>query len=198
MERQEFETVVVNILGILKLQNPTVFEAVTCCFLGFSGVKELKLEEFTVKLFRRYYCEPVSIIIENDACIALYSGTLGMPGIVQIAGTGAITYCKDPLSKEFRSGGWGYLFDDEGSGCDLAIQALKVVFKAYDKRGSSTSLTEKVLNHFEVDEVPKLIECIYNDTHPRIVIAPLSKYVEQAAVEEDLLADSIEACIMLF
>lgn len=192
----EFAAVITDVLNRLKEQNEIAFEQVSSCFLGVSGVKELNIEMFTKNILLRYYAEDVSIIIENDACIALYSGTLGLPGIVQIAGTGAITYCKDLQQKEVRSGGWGYLFDDEGSGYDLAIQGLKAVFKAYDQRGPATGLALLFLQHFQVDEVPALIDSIYTGAHPRTIIAPLSKYVEQAAIEGDPIANKIihEAC----
>lgn len=196
MTIEQYEAVIIEVITGLSNENNKAFEEVSCCFLGISGVKELKLEDFTRSLLQRYYDESVSIIIENDACIALYSGTLGMPGIVQIAGTGAITYCKDPQQKEVRSGGWGFLFDDEGSGYDLAIKALNAVFRAFDFRGPETELTSKIMNHFQVNEVPAIIACIYNDAHPRTIIAPLSKYVEQAAVNGDDVANGIieQAC----
>ncbi|MDQ0352328.1 N-acetylglucosamine kinase-like BadF-type ATPase [Alkalibacillus filiformis] len=45
------------------------------------------------------------IIVANDAINALYAGTYGEPGIVQIAGTGSITYGINEEGKASRIGG---------------------------------------------------------------------------------------------
>lgn len=191
ISRLQFESELAKIISKLKEQNENAFEKVECCFAGLSGVKELSFEKIAKSVIQQFYDDTVSIIIENDACIALFSGTLGMPGIVQIAGTGAITYCLDSHNNSYRAGGWGYLFDDEGSGYDLGREALKAVVKSYDHRGTETVLTEKVLNHFQIDSVTKIVDCIYNDEHPRAIIAPLSRYVIEAAEEGDYVAQVI-------
>lgn len=191
ISKQQFESELFNILSKLKSQNEKDFEKVECCFAGLSGVKELSFEKNAKSVIQQFYDEAVSIIIENDACIALFSGTLGMPGIVQIAGTGAITYCLDSHSNSFRSGGWGYLFDDEGSGYDLGREALKAVVKSYDFRGEETVLSEKILKHFQINDLTQIVDCIYNEQNPRALIAPLSRYVVQAAMEGDNIANHL-------
>lgn len=191
MEIELFKATLRQLLQALQEQNPHVFSSIEICFAGMAGVKETNTEGIVEEIFRKYVPMETSVVIENDALIALYSGTLGQPGIVQIAGTGAITLGYDSTHSYYRVGGWGYLFDDEGSGYDLGVQALKAVFQSYDKRAMSTLLTDMILGHFAVDSVPKLIECIYSNNHPRTVIAPLSKFVMEAAVKEDLVANLI-------
>ncbi|CAM5718512.1 ATPase BadF/BadG/BcrA/BcrD type domain-containing protein OS=Lysinibacillus sphaericus OX=1421 GN=LS41612_07520 PE=4 SV=1 [Lysinibacillus sphaericus] len=119
---------------------------------------------------------------------------------MQIAGTGAITMGFNYQGTSNRVGGWGYLFDDEGSGYDLGVETLKAVFQSYDQRATPTALTDVVLQHFTVDHVPQLIECIYGVAHPRTVIAPLSKYVFQVAAKGDTVANHImrEACVKYY
>src|SRR5690625_7894553 len=72
------------------------------------------------------------ITVHHDAVTALYSGTLGEEGIVQIAGTGAITFGLTNAGEEMRVGGWGHLFSDHGSGYMIGRDALEKVFLAYD------------------------------------------------------------------
>lgn len=45
------------------------------------------LEKNVYSIFKRFYGDEVSIIIESDACIALYADTLRKLGIVHIART---------------------------------------------------------------------------------------------------------------
>lgn len=141
--RQQFEQEIAKIISKLKEQNENAFEKVECCFAGLSGVKELSFEKIAKSVIQQFYDDTVSIIIENDACITLFSGTLGMPGIFQIAGTGAFTYCLDSHNNAYRSGGWGYLFNDEGSGYDLGREALKAVVNPTTIVGQKQYLLKK-------------------------------------------------------
>lgn len=193
---QYFKSTIHDILQNLQQQNPQVFAAIDSCFAGMAGVKELQAEKVVESIVRQYVPKTVPVIVDNDALIALYAGTLGQAGIVQIAGTGAITMGYDREQHFHRVGGWGYLFDDEGSGYDLGIQMLKAIFQSYDGRGDPTALTDVVLRYFSVENVPQLIECIYGEEHPRTVIAPLSKYVFVEAEKGDRIAIQIieDAC----
>ena len=193
---QYFKSTIHDILQNLQQQNPQVFATIDSCFAGMAGVKELQAEEVVESIVRQYVPNTAHVIVENDALIALYAGTLGQAGIVQIAGTGAITMGYDREQHFHRVGGWGYLFDDEGSGYDLGIQGLKAIFQSYDGRGAPTALTDVVLRYFSVKNVPQLIECIYGEEHPRTVIAPLSKYLFDVAEKGDNVAISIieDAC----
>ncbi|WP_431808403.1 N-acetylglucosamine kinase [Lysinibacillus sphaericus] len=200
LDRQHFESTLHGLLQQLQQQAPQIFSAIHSCFVGMAGVKEQQVEGVVERIIRQYVHKNTTVIIENDALIALYAGTLGQEGIVQIAGTGAITMGFNYQGTSNRVGGWGYLFDDEGSGYDLGVETLKAVFQSYDQRATPTALTDVVLQHFTVDHVPQLIECIYGVAHPRTVIAPLSKYVFQVAEKGDTVANHImrEACVKYY
>ncbi|MET4562531.1 N-acetylglucosamine kinase [Lysinibacillus parviboronicapiens] len=200
MDAKSFELTIHNLLQKLQAQNPQIFAALHSCFAGMAGVKERQAEEKVNAIIRQYVDKTTAVVIENDALIALYAGTLGQEGIVQIAGTGAITMGYDNQRNYHRVGGWGYLFDDEGSGYDLGIQALKAVFQSYDQRAKPTALTDVLLQHFSMEHVPQLIESIYGKGHPRSVIAPLSRYVFQVADQGDAVANSLiqEACVKYY
>ncbi|GKV56848.1 N-acetylmuramic acid/N-acetylglucosamine kinase [Sporosarcina sp. NCCP-2222] len=191
MNRKEFAAVMADLLQTLSLQNPVVFEQVSCCFAGLAGVGESGKDEEVAHLLRDLLPDGASITVRNDAFNALYSGTLGKAGIVQIAGTGAITFGINDRGETARSGGWGYLFDDEGSGFYLGNEALRHIFKAHDERGPSTSLSDRVLHHFSAASVPDVISSIYGEEHPRSVIAPLSRYVVEEATAGDGIAQTI-------
>ncbi|OXS70368.1 hypothetical protein B1B04_18225 [Lysinibacillus sp. KCTC 33748] len=196
MDVQYFQSTIHNILQNLQQQDSQVFAAIDSCFAGMAGVKELQAEKVVETIVRQYVPKTTNVFVDNDALIALYAGTLGQAGIVQIAGTGAITMGYDHEHHFHRVGGWGYLFDDEGSGYDLGVQVLKAIFQSYDGRGDSTALTDVVLRYFSVETVPQLIECIYGEEHPRTVIAPLSKYIFEVAEKGDRVATKIieDAC----
>lgn len=191
ISQSQFEARIGELLEHLLHQNAEVFNEIHICFAGMAGVNEKSYEPILEKVIRRYVSRTTEVIIENDALIALYSGTLGAEGIVQIAGTGAITLGLDHRQIFSRTGGWGYLFDDEGSGYYLGVAALGAVFKAFDGRSPKTLLTEFVIHYFDVQQVPQLIDCIYSTKHPRALISPLSSLVVEAARKGDEVAEGI-------
>ncbi|HSJ37617.1 MAG TPA: BadF/BadG/BcrA/BcrD ATPase family protein [Planococcus sp. (in: firmicutes)] len=191
LTREQFEEVLSNLLAELKKQDPHIFSQLAVCFAGMSGVGESGRDAEFTALLKRQLPEKTEVVVRNDAYNALYSGTLGNPGIVQIAGTGAISFGINYEDKIVRAGGWGYLFDDAGSGYYLGNEALRAVFKNYDGRGPATVLTEKVLEYFEVSYIPDLIGMVYGRDHPRAVIAKLSPIVVDAAAAGDGVAKEI-------
>ena len=72
---------------------------------------------------RAYYLETLQsllpesrVLIETDAFIA-YIGAAGIrPGVLLIAGTGAIVVGRRDDGTTFRAGGWGPQFGDDGGG----------------------------------------------------------------------------------
>lgn len=196
LSEEQFEHVIIDLLNQLRENNKDIFNRIEVCFAGMAGVGESGRDEKMKSLLLQHLPLNSLVIVQNDAVNALYSGTLGSPGIVQIAGTGAITIGLNENKKMVRVGGWGYLFDDEGSGFYLGNEALRAAFQHYDGRGMDTALTEAIIKHFEVKAVPDLIEKIYGKDHPRSVIAPISRYVVKLAEQGDQIANKIieKAC----
>ncbi len=93
----------------------------------------------------------------NDAIVALAGGTLGDPGAVVIAGTGSTAWAYSADGSWVRTGGWGYLLGDEGSGFAIGLEALRRVTRASDGRASPTSLTSAILSALGVAEEWDLI-----------------------------------------
>ena len=69
----------------------------------------------------------------GDQEIAL-RGAMEGPGIVLISGTGSICFGKNRAGETARSGGYGHLIDDGGSGYALGRDVLSAAIRAYDGR----------------------------------------------------------------
>jgi N-acetylglucosamine kinase len=83
------------------------------------------------------------VLVTTDARIALAGASPGDPdgpGVVLIAGTGAIAYGRNRDGAEARAGGWGPLLGDEGSGYAIARQGLAAVVRDLDGRGPKTAI----------------------------------------------------------
>ena len=90
------------------------------------------------------------VLVVNDALVALEAGAPGEPGVVIISGTGSIAYGRNAAGEAARSGGWGYVLGDEGSGYWIGRAALRAVLREADERGPKTALTPLLLEHFGV------------------------------------------------
>ncbi len=174
----------------LHSQNEKVFLQIKHVFAGMSGGDHLsvrsKLNDIILSLLPH-----TSITIHNDAITALYSGTLGKPGIVQIAGTGSITYGINKKGTFDRAGGWGYLLGEKGSGYALGSDGLKAAFIAHDGLGEATALNDLILEHLQMQSLPDIIPAVYHTENTKEWIASLSKIVVNAADQGDHVARNI-------
>ena len=79
----------------------------------------------------------------GDQEIAL-RGAMDTPGVVVIAGTGSICFGKNAQGKTSRSGGYGHIIDDGGSGYALGRDVLSTAVRAVDGRGNSWGILNEV------------------------------------------------------
>lgn len=174
----------------LEQQFPESLEQVTRIFAGISGAGSETMQEYLQKVISPF-APNSEIDIYPDTINALYSGTLGEPGIVQICGTGSITYGVNQFARHDRVGGWGYLLGDEGSGYDIGRKGIKAVLHYLDGIGPKTQLCELLYEYFQVTNGRHLIEKIYQSPSPKTVIAPIAKKVFIAYSNGDLVAKNI-------
>jgi N-acetylglucosamine kinase-like BadF-type ATPase len=131
------------------------------------------------------------VVIVNDALIALETGAPGQPGVVIISGTGSIAYGRNAAGEAARSGGWGYVLGDEGSGYWIGRAALRAVLRAADFRGPRTVLTQMLLDHFQVTQPQLLLHEVYHHHLKPAAIGALASSVQAAFSEGDEAAAGI-------
>lgn len=129
----------------------------------------------------------------NDGALLLAAGTPEGWGIGLVAGTGSIAVARTADGQVARSGGWGYLLGDEGSGYALAMHALNVICRSADGRGGQSPLTERILDAMGLTRPFELIPAIYRGSWDRSAIAGLAPTVLQVAAEGDDIAQTIVA-----
>lgn len=132
-----------------------------------------------------------NFIIESDAKIALAAGLGQTEGIVLIAGTGSVAYGITQGGEVIRSGGWGHLASDEGSGYDIGHQALVRCLKSVDSREQKTVLLAKVLEHWHLADFDELIGFINEKNLAKATIGSLAPVVAEAAQSGDAVALAI-------
>lgn len=131
------------------------------------------------------------IIVVNDAEVALCGGTGKREGIILISGTGSICYGRTEDGKSSRSGGWGHIIGDEGSGYDIGIRGIKAALRSYDGRGKKSILEKMILERLKLSSCEDLISYVYRRGAGKKEIASLSVVVNEAYEKGDLEAKYI-------
>lgn len=133
-------------------------QPVSASFLGMAGVvseKDRDLIREIVLALR--VSDPDLTGIDHDIRIALSGGLGNLPGIALIVGTGCSCYGRAQSGDSIRVGGWGHLLDDGGSSYFLGLEALKAVVRSADGRSGETSLTDIILNYFDIHDVQEIM-----------------------------------------
>lgn len=132
------------------------------------------------------------LLIENDACAALWGAFSGRPGIVCIAGTGAVVLARTRDGEIVRAGGWGHILGDEGSAYRISLDAIQAALRAHDGVGEQTSLLERVLSFFQWQDLQEAINFFYGQrVWQKHEVARFAPLVVAEAVRGDHVAIGI-------
>jgi N-acetylglucosamine kinase-like BadF-type ATPase len=135
------------------------------------------------------YTGPCKLAADYET--AFYGAHGGGPGLVLIAGTGAVCYGMNEAGHGHRCGGWGHIFDDEGSGYALGRDVLAAVAQALDGRAASTLLTDLLFAAWNLRSLPDLVSRVYSPETNKRDIAALAPLCVQAAAQGDPAAQGI-------
>jgi glucosamine kinase len=132
------------------------------------------------------------VVVEPDYAIALAGATGGGPGVIVIAGTGSAAYGENAGGQRHKTGAYGYLIDDAGSGYGIGRAALAAILRAADGTGEPTSLSRHVLSALGLSALTDIIPGVYGGSLSRVAIAGLSRTVAEAALtDNDAVARTI-------
>jgi N-acetylglucosamine kinase len=185
--RAKLERAVAESLGGACAQagiDPSTVSFEAACF-GMSGGPDDK-REILAGILRT-----ARLVVTNDAVIALAGATSTGQGIITIAGTGSIAFGRNAAGRSARSGGWGYIFGDEGGGFDIARQALRAALRMEEGWGPPTALREILLSATGATDANDLLHRFYTPEWPRARVAKLARLVDSAATDSDAVAIEI-------
>ncbi len=158
--------------------------------LGIAGV-DRQDDAAVVKSIMKRIGYQARVLVVNDALVALEAGAPGLPGVVVISGTGSISYGRNAAGQAARSGGWGYVLGDEGSGYWIGRAALRAVLRQSDHRGPETVLSTLLLEHFGIRRAQELIHEVYHTNLRPSAIGSLAQCVQAAFTQGDAVAIGI-------
>jgi len=158
---------------------------------GYTGISKEREEYRVVLSILEGFFTGSKIILESDIATSHAANFHGQPGIVLHAGTGAFAYGVDSKGRCLRTGGWGYLLGDEGSGFGLGLQAIQAALGAWEKTAPQTSLKDELLPFFEIDDPQTLKTVVYSQSFQRRRIADFARILLEHADRGDPVAQRI-------
>lgn len=109
----------------------------------------------------------------GDQEIAL-RGAMDGPGLIVIAGTGSICFGKNGAGETARSGGYGHLIDDGGSGYALGRDVLSQAVREADGRSGGQEMLQAVYARLGVSEPGGIVSFVYGKETDKAAIAAFS------------------------
>lgn len=157
---------------------------------GFSSTE--RRMQFTKSMQDAFPRAILSVV--PDYAAAFSGGIEGASGVLIIAGTGSVAYGENAAGETHKTGAYGYVIDDSGSGYGVGRSALAAVLQAADGTGPQTLLTERVMDYLGLNSLSEIVPSVYEGGVSRVTIASLSQVVANAASEDD---DAIARAILM-
>ncbi|HVF88194.1 MAG TPA: BadF/BadG/BcrA/BcrD ATPase family protein [Pyrinomonadaceae bacterium] len=170
-----------EIAGKSSLEEIT-FAAAHCAMTGSAEFKE----EVIAPIMRARHLK-----VGHDAPAALAGAIAGGPGVVVIAGTGAVAYGENSRGENARAGGWGHLFGDEGSAYWIAKEGVRRAMMSEDGLIKPTNMRESALTHFQKTSLGALALSVYSEEISRDQLATFAETMHASALAGDTAAHNI-------
>ncbi len=127
-------------------------------------------------------------IVVNDVVGAWATATGGGPGVGAIAGTGSNVFGVGPDGRGWRTGGWGHLLGDEGSGYWLGVESVRAALRDRDGSGPETGLAAAACEFFHRDTVEAVASLVYSKPLTKGEIAAFGIPAAEVAEQGDAVA----------
>ncbi len=156
-------------------------------FAGFSNPAAAKEIEHAVRA-----CGYTGNLRLTGDCEIALAGAVDSPGAVLIAGTGSVCYGKNAAGRPFRTGGFGWLIDDAGSGYAIGKEILSAAARFYDGCGPVTCLSDLLRRETGIKDLRELLAWTYAPETGKAQIAALAPQLSAALAQNDPVAIAIE------
>ncbi len=168
---------------------PGGLEACAGLAIGIAGVSNKEASGLITETVRACgYTGP--LLLKGDQEIAL-AGAIEGAGAVLVAGTGSVCCGQDAQGNPARTGGCGYLIDDEGSGYAIGRDVLGAAVRAFDNRIPPTVLTGLLKEHMGFENSRDIITWLYAPTTNKKEVASVAPLMMKALEMGDAAAEAI-------
>jgi N-acetylglucosamine kinase-like BadF-type ATPase len=162
---------------------PWAERIVAACF-GLSGVDQPS-DQVLISDWLKTQGVTGRFKVLNDSELILVGGTPEGFGVALISGTGSVCLGRTSDGRTARVGGWGPRLGDEGSGYQIALQALQVATQAADGRGNAQALLDAILRYWRLTKPQQLIDYVHRPDMAAADIAEIAMPVLELAAKGD-------------
>ncbi len=127
-------------------------------------------------------------IVVNDVVGAWATATGGAPGVGAISGTGSNVFGVGEAGNGWRTGGWGHVLGDEGSGFWLGSESIRAALKDRDASGPATELGNAACLYFDCPTVEAVASLVYSKPLTKAEISAFAVQSARLAEEGDEVA----------
>lgn len=165
---------------------------------GYGRSKELKQK---IERCVKKACGGHHVCIISDMDMALEAALEGKDGLAVILGTGSIAVLREN-GRMVRSGGWGFLLGDEGSGYEIGRSVLRSFARMADGRMEKDGLYEAVMRQCSFHDPNELIErAVENGKVNRSFVASFArlalKHIEWPSAREAVEYSARQAALLI-
>ncbi|MBW8885449.1 MAG: N-acetylglucosamine kinase, partial [Planctomycetia bacterium] len=149
--------------------------AAAACFCLAGAGREVEQQQIAAWAKEQQMARLVRV--SGDAEPILAAASPNNEGIALICGTGSLAWGRNREGQTARSGGWGYLLGDEGSGYAIALAGLRAAVQAADKRAEPTDLLPAFMGKLGANSPQELVAKVYGPEMNRERLAELASVV---------------------
>ena len=124
-----------------------------------------------------------------ETALAAAEPTKAAAQVLVVSGTGSCCYGRNAKGKIAKTGGWGHVLGDGGSGYDIGLWALKAIVFDYDACGKWPALGQRIISRLRLSEPNELI--VWAQRAEKSQIAAVAADVLEAAASRDRMAGQI-------
>jgi len=167
------ETIAATISGALQRDPPGAI------VVGAAGAARAEIAEALTRALRSRF-PGARVAVTHDLRLALRAAVPEGDGVALVAGTGSAAYA-DIGMQEYRTGGGGYAFGDEGSGFAIGAAGLRFFRRAIEGRVPHDRLTGRLAEHTGARTVDELAHFAYSAEPTVTAVASAAQCVLECA-----------------
>jgi N-acetylglucosamine kinase-like BadF-type ATPase len=184
-----------RLLSQLKQQG-TDLDLIGCTYIGSTNIPLGGHSEVIESVIAESLSE-CTILMNNDSRIALAGAFSLRPGIVAVAGTGAIALGMTKDKRFARASGLAEMLASEGGGFYIGHRGLRAVVRALDRRGKPTCLVRDICKALGIQADAQHLATWFKSRFQaptfRKEVAALCPVVTAAAMKGDSVSRTIVA-----
>ncbi|MCI8615944.1 MAG: ATPase [Lachnospiraceae bacterium] len=175
--RKKYEELVFTVLKKRKSE-PSECEGIC---VAATGIDSEALRECVRDIFLDMGFPRSKLYVFNDCEVFLQ--VYKAPSLILIGGTGSISFGQSRSGAMVRTGGWGHILSDEGSGFHIGLEIVKAVGEHLDRRSHDETLYQMFYETTGISDLEALNNFLNANIMTKNAIADLAPLAEEAMNE---------------